>query len=368
MAQAEDQTTIDLTLEDNTPPPVLQDLTEDDDNDELSSLFDDSEYVEDLLQIAAPPSNRQQGQNPTEPITISDSEDEDLPADGRPPQPPESPEVQWVGQRPIARRLPSPHPQNLPSLADILRRPSSQPELRRATPPELRRADAQSFRDHLRNVPGAIYDFGRNVFGAAMVPVLPPTTAAFQNFGNLHGNTRFYARNIPTPLDPTIYDDEDDYGAIDLDYHDVGFPMGGLEIIDPVADEAVAALAAEDAYKPPPVPREGFTRDIQEDSDVLICVACEDELATGEDEVKQQVWVAKTCGHVSLSNHSEWHPTNKSQVFCGSCASQRLSYRKGNDRDRKRAKRPKVDQLKACKAPNCGSRLTGKTSMFQIYL
>lgn len=370
MAQAVDQTTIDLTLEDNTPPPVSQDgRVEIDEDNDLDDLFGSgSEYTDDLPPLRAPPFNRREGQDPNEPITISDSDDEeDLIIDERPPQPPDSPEVQWVGQRPIPRRLPSPHTV-LPSLAEVFRRPSSQPELRRATPPELRRADAQSFRDTLRNVPGAVFNFGRDILGAAMGPVIPPTAAQFPHFGAFHGNNRWLTRQIPTPLDPTIYDDEDDYAAIDLDYHDVGFPMnGGLDIIDPAADE-VAAAVGEDAYKPPPIAKEGFTRDIQEENDVLVCVACEDELATGEDDLKQQVWVAKSCGHVSLAQNSQDSMTNRSQVFCGSCASQRVNYRKGNDRDRKGAKRHKVDQLKTCKAPNCNSKLTGKTAMFQIYL
>lgn len=378
MAQAADQTTIDLTLEDNTPPPALQDVPDDDDGDDLDYLFDPSEYGDQQPQMTAPRFNRQQGRDPTEPITISDSDDEEVVPDRRLPQPPQSPEVQLIRQRQLPRRLPSTHAPNLPSLAEILRRPSSQPELRRATPPELRRADAQSFRDTLRNVPGAVFDFGRNMLGAAMGPVLPgvpPNAPQLTPFGHLPWPTgSWIARQIPTPLDPGLYDDleedDDQYETIDLDYHDVGFPMGELEILDPAAEDAAAAAAItlEDAYKPPPVAREGFTRDIQEDNDVLVCVACEDELATGDDEIKQQVWVSKSCGHVSQACRSESFNTDRFQVFCGSCASQRVTYRRGNDRERKKNKRLKTDQLKDCKAPGCNAKLTSKTAMFQVYL
>lgn len=372
MAQAEDQTTIDLTLEDTTPPPITPESQAN--NDILDDLFD-SEYLIEQPQIRGPPFSRRQGQDPTEPITISDSDDENLAPDRGSPQPPQSPEVQLVGERQVPRRVPSPPTRNLPSLAEILRRPSSQPELGRVTPPELRRANTQTFRDTLRNAPGAIFDLGRNIFGAAMGPVIPPAVGSHPSFVPLPGNPRSWiTRHIPLPLDPIIYDEleDDEYSAIDLDYHDVGFPMGGLEILDPTTDEVATAAAAavENVYKPPPPAKEGFTRDIEEDGGVLVCVACEDELATGNDDVKQQVWVAKNCGHVSLltsllvRSFTNFPP----KVFCGSCASQRVTYRKGNDRDRNKAKRPKVDQLRNCKVPGCTSRLTGKTAMFQIYL
>lgn len=374
MAQAAEQTTIDLTLDDNTPPPALPHAPNNVAGDDLDYLFTDSEYEDEDFQTTAPPFTARQGQNPTEPITISDSDDEDtVIPDGPPPQPPESPEIQWVGQRQLPRRLPSPHPRNLPSLAEILHHPNSQPQIRRATPPELRRADAQSFRETLRNVPTAVFDFGRHILGA-MGPVHPPMLTS--NLGHLHWNRSWTTtRQIPTPLDPGLYDDlgddDDDYAAIDLDYHDVGFPMGGLEIIDPGADEAAAAAAAaplEDAYKPPPAARTGFTRDIQEDSDVLVCVGCEDELAVGEDDLKQQVWVSRSCGHVSQHIIQPVLPTNKIQVYCGLCASQRSTYRNGNDRDRKKTKMTKIEKLKECKAPGCGKKLTSKTAMFQVYL
>lgn len=53
-------------------------------------------------------------------------------------------------------------------------------------------------------------------------------------------------------------------------------------------------------YSPPPEPEEGFTRNPAED-EVVVCPLCGDELAMGENEVKQQVWVVKGCGHVSAA-------------------------------------------------------------------
>lgn len=99
---------------------------------------------------------------------------------------------------------------------------------------------------------------------------------------------------MPTPLDPGIYDDDDDFGSVYLDYE-----AGGLEILDP-GDQDVIPIASD--YKPPPPAREGFTRNIEEDNtdDILVCVACEEALTTGDEDVKQQVWVLKKCGHVSF--------------------------------------------------------------------
>ena len=51
-------------------------------------------------------------------------------------------------------------------------------------------------------------------------------------------------------------------------------------------------------YSPPPEPEPGFTRAPAED-EVVVCPNCGDELAMGEDDVKQEIWVIKTCGHVS---------------------------------------------------------------------
>jgi hypothetical protein len=50
------------------------------------------------------------------------------------------------------------------------------------------------------------------------------------------------------------------------------------------------------SYKPPSPPPEGFTRTVGED-DVVVCPNCDRELGIG-DGPRQQIWVAKQCGHV----------------------------------------------------------------------
>lgn len=58
-------------------------------------------------------------------------------------------------------------------------------------------------------------------------------------------------------------------------------------------------------YSPPPEPRTGFTRCPTEDA-TLVCPNCGEELGAGEDDLKRQVWVVKSCGHVSLMVFGIW--------------------------------------------------------------
>lgn len=51
-------------------------------------------------------------------------------------------------------------------------------------------------------------------------------------------------------------------------------------------------------YEAPPPPPTGFTRSPQED-ETVICPNCDRELCSGETDLDKQVWVLKTCGHVS---------------------------------------------------------------------
>lgn len=81
----------------------------------------------------------------------------------------------------------------------------------------------------------------------------------------------------------------DDFEELHFDYQQPAFAMG--------ARESETPQIGTEPYKEPPAPREGYTRNIEED-EMLICPFCGDELASGEGDVKQQVWVIKQCGHV----------------------------------------------------------------------
>ncbi|KAK5103029.1 hypothetical protein LTS08_003832 [Lithohypha guttulata] len=238
-------------------------------------------------------------------------------------------DVEFVSERQAPRRPVLPVPDEI---ARRLHSPGA---------PNLHRANAQTFADSFRPFTN---------FLANRRPAFMPALGGFGGTGFIDHVGRIMAgfpRNqVPEPLDLATYDDIDvlgDYDDIQLDYAGAAFMID-----DPGAD-----IGPADNYKPPAAARKGFTRNIEEDGDVLVCVGCEDELATGDDEdIKAQVWVSKKCGH----------------VYCGGCASRRVAYRKGNDRDRRKTKYRKLDELKECSVDGCRTRLTGKTAMFQIYL
>lgn len=54
-----------------------------------------------------------------------------------------------------------------------------------------------------------------------------------------------------------------------------------------------------DTYKPPSPAPEGFARTLGED-ELAICPNCDWEVGTGEGK-KQEIWVAKQCGHVRIT-------------------------------------------------------------------
>ncbi|KAK5951273.1 hypothetical protein OHC33_007691 [Knufia fluminis] len=324
MAQAQEQDAVDLTLDedsddggdsiglDYSPWSNSIDLSRD-----TSAV--PSQPAIDRVRINLPPRPNQsqqpemQSQSRTAPevIELSDSEDDD---------------VQIVGERQAPRRpvLPSPR-----EIDRVLRTP----------PPELRRSNAQTFADTLRSLP--------SFFGLGRPDLRQPPAGPYPGRSILdHARAVLQQGVPPSPLNMGTYDDIDgleEYDNITMDY---GAPAFVIE--DPGADDVVV----ED-YKPPTAAREGFTKDIDEEGDVLVCVGCEDELAAGDDEVKAQVWVSKKCGH----------------VYCGACASRRVASRGGNDRDRKRkSKQLKLDELKHCKVEGCNQKLSAKTALFQVYL
>lgn len=78
-----------------------------------------------------------------------------------------------------------------------------------------------------------------------------------------------------------------------MNYVDPGFDMGIIGGNRPATPK----------YEPPEPPAPGFTRNPAED-EVVVCPNCGDELAIGETEKKQEVWVIKKCGHVSVDTHA----------------------------------------------------------------
>jgi hypothetical protein len=82
----------------------------------------------------------------------------------------------------------------------------------------------------------------------------------------------------------------------------VGFAAPGMLDFDMVAfdlgiEPAPRAQPPPATYEAPSEAPEGFTRSPEEEGD-LVCPNCEEELCVGDDDVKKQVWIVKTCGHV----------------------------------------------------------------------
>ncbi|KAK4540983.1 hypothetical protein LTR36_008352 [Oleoguttula mirabilis] len=126
-----------------------------------------------------------------------------------------------------------------------------------------------------------------------------------------------------------------------MDFDGVGFDMGLVGGQRPASPK----------YSPPPDAPEGFTRNPAED-EVVVCPNCGDELAMGDDDdVKQQVWVVKGCGH----------------AYCGECAHNRSRSASKKGKGKATASSAFLPSpFKKCVVEGCG-KSTGKT-MFQLYL
>ena len=120
---------------------------------------------------------------------------------------------------------------------------------------------------------------------------------------------------LPLPPRPNSIDIPDfiDVEALEmnmeLDYENAAFQVGDpgrLEIIEPPHWQAMNAgrddtpiEIVKEPYVRPKSRGKGFTMNFAED-DILKCPNCQDELSVAIDgSAKEQVWMIKTCGHVS---------------------------------------------------------------------
>lgn len=155
----------------------------------------------------------------------------------------------------------------------------------------------------------------------------------------------------------------DDF-VINLDYRQPAFALGGLDMYERTSE---TPQVVQEPYKAPTPAKEGFIRTFTEES-VVLCPMCGDELATGGNDVKQQVWVVKGCGHVSVPilrlkiGKSYLH---QHQVYCGECAINRHASKSKKD---KKAAPTKSTPFKVCAVEGCHSKVVSRTAMFPIYL
>ncbi|KAM0722562.1 hypothetical protein Q7P37_002003 [Cladosporium fusiforme] len=127
---------------------------------------------------------------------------------------------------------------------------------------------------------------------------------------------------------------------MNMDYGIVGFDLGF---------GAAPPRPATPKYEPPEPAAKGFTRTPAEEEEV-VCPNCGDELALGCGEVKQQVYVVKTCGH----------------AYCGECATRErpASNKKGKGRALDPALPP---PLKKCVVVGCEKSAT-KSQMIHVFM
>ncbi|GAD93208.1 conserved hypothetical protein [Paecilomyces variotii No. 5] len=302
-----------------TLPPLPQTRFPGDGFDYRRPVMSSPQQAEDVIDLTnepdSPPSGRSRHQGSGRPggssrpprfgrnimADVVDLEEEPEPSAEE--EPPSSPEVQFV--RATVRPQPPPRARSgfmgRSSLLDIMRLRSSR------LPALLSREEAFRHEVALR---------ARSL--ARPVP---------------HGVDTFWIGDAPNEgIDLTIDLDVD--VPLGMNYHLAGFTVENPSRPVP-------------SYKPPTPPPEGFTRSAQED-EMVVCPNCGDELGIGDD-TKQQIWVAKPCGH----------------VYCGACAKNRsLSKSKKTSH----SSHTKTKPFSKCQVEDCGKPVSAPKAMFQIYM
>jgi hypothetical protein len=163
-------------------------------------------------------------------------------------------------------------------------------------------------------------------------------------------------RPLQLPRIPAL----DDFQRPRLNYEAQGFELIGATPSSPPPLHS-------SPYKAPRAPAPGFTRKVEED-DIVVCPHCGDELGTGSDDVKQQIWVVKQCGHVSSRRLIfVWHGPNRVgvQVYCGDCA---MNRHVGKSKKMAVQVDGKPEPFKTCVVEDCKKPVTSKAAFFQVYL
>ncbi|KAE8380889.1 hypothetical protein BDV26DRAFT_289976 [Aspergillus bertholletiae] len=183
-------------------------------------------------------------------------------------------------------------------------------------------------------------------FGAGLVRFLRLDDPRVQDFPgrglfsrDLGWRSRGSLRRPPDEVE-TFWLGDGQGGAVDLT---INLDMDGPLAMDYQIQRISPDRGSRPAYKPPSPPPEGFTRNLGED-EAVCCPNCDAELGTG-DEIQQQIWVVKQCGH----------------VYCGQCATHRSKL------NAKKASQP-VKPFSKCQVVDCGKTLSAPKAMFQIYL
>ena len=222
-----------------------------------------------------------------------------------------SPDVTFLSERPAPggqnertppridhRRLPTPRRSNfLSGLRELVSYNGNYRAMSGSDIDEVREALVRENLDRVDGIPQqnrrqAQEQRDRNFQPFGQFPIIPPP--------------RTDSTGIPEYIDVNDADIQ-----MDLDYEATGFAVedpDNLEIIDPppfwpphnARRGGTPHEQVKEPYTKPKPCMKGFTMNFDED-DCLECPSCHDELAMGEEgSAKAQVWMVKTCGHVSF--------------------------------------------------------------------
>ncbi|KAJ5620303.1 hypothetical protein N7510_004287 [Penicillium lagena] len=164
-----------------------------------------------------------------------------------------------------------------------------------------------------------------------------------------------FGSGLPSFTDSFLLGDHPDsvISFLNLNYESASFPIG-----PPIRQEP---RTSRNTYKAPSPPPAGFTRTLADD-DVAVCPNCSEELGVGEG-TKQELWIARQCGHVSTFHFSLFFYilTTSTQVYCGECAENRsLSKAKKSAQ--------KTKPFSKCQVTGCGKAVSQPTAMIHIFL
>ncbi len=230
-----------------------------------------------------------------------------------------------------------------------------EPQLQLAGPGDFQRVSRQGWNG---NGPGGLarlQEFARRINGG----LGPAVAAAIRGEEGIRREVARMAQPAPVihrrPVVPALEDELfvfEGPGGIELPER-MNYEIAGFAMVTPPP-----------TYKAPGPAQEGFTRSPREE-DVLVCPNCEEELGTGEDELKRQVWVVRSCGHVchSIFSTAQLVVDTVNKVYCGECTKNRPKPKGKN------ARQPmKTKPFACCQAAGCGKSVKAPRSMFQVYL
>lgn len=188
--------------------------------------------------------------------------------------------------------------------------PSSSPEVEivheRPAPSNRRRVNSERpdgyDQNRLPPIASPPLPMERGPFGYFPEIIRRSTQLILGNIGNMHAPWVDHRESLRQINErgrqrQDLHNESRDDFVINLDYRQPAFALGGFEMQQRASE---TPQVVQEPYKAPTPAKEGFIRTFTEES-VVLCPMCGDELATGDNDTKQQVWVVKVCGHVSVT-------------------------------------------------------------------